>query len=134
MSRADYDDNASNLDCIRTRGAVMASIRGKRGQAFLRDLAAALDALPEHVLIPGQWVDSRGQYCALGAVAQHCGADVEEMAGEDFDVTDMARTLDIANALAREIVYINDEAGPYPAEKPEQRWQRVRKWVQEQIR
>jgi hypothetical protein len=40
----------------------------------------------------------------------------------------------IAEAMAREIVYENDEGGPFWAiggreETPEERWSRMRKWV-----
>jgi len=41
-SSDDYDSN--NWDYICWRGAVASALRGKRGQSFLRDLLAAVDA------------------------------------------------------------------------------------------
>jgi hypothetical protein len=46
MSRSGYSDDHSEWDLIRWRGAVASAIRGKRGQAFLRELLVALDAMP----------------------------------------------------------------------------------------
>jgi len=52
MSRSGYsDDCEDNWSWICWRGAVKSAIRGKRGQAFLRETLAALDALPERKLI-----------------------------------------------------------------------------------
>ena len=48
MSRSGYsDDIDDNWAHIMWRGRVASSIRGKRGQAMLRELLAALDAMPE---------------------------------------------------------------------------------------
>ena len=51
MSRSGYHDGIDQWDLIRWRGAVASAIRGKRGQAFLREMLDALDALPEPKLI-----------------------------------------------------------------------------------
>jgi len=40
----------------------------------------------------------------------------------------VAGSFNIAAAMAREVVYVNDE-GNYLTETPEDRWTRVRKWV-----
>lgn len=58
MSRSGYSDDydGDNWDLIRWRGAVTSAIRGKRGQAFLREALAALDAMPEKQLIAGDLV------------------------------------------------------------------------------
>lgn len=44
MSRSGYNDDCDGWALIRWRGAVNSAINGKRGQAFLRELVAALDA------------------------------------------------------------------------------------------
>ena len=57
MSRSGYVD-ADDCDegeqwrHIRWRGAIKSAIRGKRGQAFLREMLDALDALPQKRLVP----------------------------------------------------------------------------------
>lgn len=52
MSRSGYSDDIDNWDLIKWRGQVASAIRGKRGQLFLRELLAALDALPNaHQLV-----------------------------------------------------------------------------------
>jgi hypothetical protein len=46
MGRAGYSEDCDGWALIRWRGAVTSAIRGKRGQAFLREMLDALDALP----------------------------------------------------------------------------------------
>ena len=55
MSRSGLveDDGDDPLAHGRWRGAVKSAINGKRGQQFLRELADALDAMPEKVLVAG---------------------------------------------------------------------------------
>jgi hypothetical protein len=83
MSRSGYtecsEDHEARWQQIRWRGAVHAAIFGKRGQAFLKELLAALDALPEKKLIAHQLVDLSGNVCALGAVAKARGLDVSNL-------------------------------------------------------
>ena len=49
MTRSGYDDcgDYSDWEIIQFRGAVASAIRGKRGQAFLKNMLVALDELPE---------------------------------------------------------------------------------------
>lgn len=72
MSRSGYDDDCDGWALIRWRGAVASAIRGRRGQAFLRELAEALDELPKHELIAGV-AEADGDYCALRSVAARAG-------------------------------------------------------------
>lgn len=160
MSRSGYDDyNDDNWSLIRWRGAVTSAIRGRRGQAFLRELADALDALPNHKLIAGA-AQSDGDYCALGAVAARRGLDLAALnaAMQDEDRDAVAQMLSIPGALAGEIMFENDwiegeryefyeVVGPlrryehrvrlrivYDHTAPSRRWKRMRDWVAEQIR
>lgn len=131
MSRSGYvDDCEDNWSLIRWRGAVASAVRGRRGQAFLRELLAALDAIPTESLIAGDWHDLRG-VCALGAVAHRRGVD---LSGIDPGGTRVPRAvadaLGIPESLAAEVMYKNDEsAGYWYQETPEHRWARVRSWV-----
>ena len=111
MSRSGYMDGGQ-WDTIRWRGAVTSAIRGRRGQALLRELAAALDAMPEKRLIAEEIMGEDGSCCALGAVAKRRGIDVDGLDPEDSET--VAVTFGIAKALACEIVYINDEQNPPP--------------------
>lgn len=127
MSRSGYteDGDYDRWDLIRYRGAVKSAIRGKRGQKLLQDIADALDAMTEKRLIAHDLV-KEGQYCTLGVIGAARGVPLETIDPEDAET--VAGTFGIATALAREIVFENDE-GSYAMETPEQRWQRMRKWV-----
>lgn len=132
MSRSDYDDDIEQWDLIRWRGAVTSAIRGQRGQQLLTEMLAALDAMPEKRLIAGELETSDGSYCALGVVGKARGLPLGSLDPEDAEA--VAKTFNIAPALAREIVYVNDEEAAYwRKEAPDDRWRRVRAWVTEQI-
>ena len=170
MSRAGYTDDMDDYwSWIRYRGAVRSAIRGRRGQAFLKEMLAALDALPEKRLITEDLVidGENGGFivggdtlvaehqggmtsflygpalsteavevcrvndaCALGAVALARGMKVGGI--DPHDPCQVAPAFGIAEAMAREIAYENDEGGPRK-ETPEQRWHRVRAWVEASI-
>jgi hypothetical protein len=105
MSRSGYTDDCENLGLW--RGAVERSIRGKRGQALLRDLAAALDAMPEKRLIANELKDASGEFCTLGVLGAVRGIDMSSIDAEDREA--VAQIFNIAPAMAAEIVYENDE-------------------------
>jgi len=133
MSRSGYieDIDIDHWALIKWRGQVAAAIRGKRGQRLLLDLISALDSLPEKVLIAEELINADGDYCALGAVGKLRGVKMDRLDPEDAET--VADAFDIAEQLAREIVYINDEHGSYD-ETPQERWQRVRTWAMANIR
>lgn len=128
MSRSGYSDDCDGWGLIRWRGAVQSAIRGKRGQAFLREMLAALDALPEPRLIDGAMVRDDG-VCALGAVAKSRRMNVGDL--DVYEQEDVAEAFGIARAMAAEIAYENDERR---YESPEHRFQRIRAWVAGKIR
>jgi len=132
MNRSDYtDDHDDNWAAICYRGAVASAIRGKRGQAFLKELRDALDAMEKKELIADKF-EADGSFCALGVIAHKRKLNMKTL-----DVGDPDRVGDdfgIASSLAREIMYINDDACPvYGKESPEQRWRTVRAWVEQNI-
>lgn len=131
MSRAGYSDDGDfdNWSHIRWRGQVASAAKGKRGQAFFREMAEAMDAMPEKRLITHE-LEQNGNVCAIGTVGLKRGVDMAELDPEDYDA--IAGAFDIASQLVREIEYMNDEAGWYN-ETPEKRWQRMRNWVEAQI-
>lgn len=125
MSRSGYDYDLDQWQLIMYRGSVASALRGKRGQAFLRDLLDALDALPEKQLIAAD-LEKDGQVCALGALGKARNIDMNNL--DPHDSSTIAGTFNIADCLAREVVYENDE-GFYNAEPPEHRFERMRSWV-----
>jgi hypothetical protein len=157
MSRSGYSDECDGWDLIRWRGAVNSAIKGKRGQAILKEMLAALDAMPIKRLGKDELVTADGDYCALGVVGNARGIDMESIDPEDSEW--VAQTFGIAKALAKEIMWMNDEVtaddclfidveicGPmrqyYPdygrhkksvrvlnEKAAEQRWMKMREWV-----
>jgi len=121
-------------DLIRWRGAVHSAMCGQRGQAFLKEMLGALDALPEKKLIAHDLIKD-GEVCAIGSVGLLRGYDMSEL--DPDNSISVATEFDIADALVREIEYINDEdyfpgiAGRYgeSEETPTRRFTRVREWL-----
>lgn len=160
MNRSGYSDDCDNWDLIRWRGAVKQAIRGARGQAMLRELVQALDALPAKRLVAGKLVTEDGDYCALGALGRARGMDMARIDPEDSEA--VARAFGVARALAAETMYMNDEMGdnfvwyfeievcgpmrPWLFERHKQtlrfvneraaedRWQRMREWAVENLK
>jgi hypothetical protein len=124
MSRSGYSDDCDNLALW--RGAVVSAIKGKRGRQLLSELASAMDAMPIKELIANE-LQADGSYCALGVVGAKRGLDMSGLDPDDADA--VAETFGVARALAREIVWVNDDEHSYRDETPAQRWTRVRKWV-----
>ena len=135
MSRSgyvdDWDFDGGEWAMIRGRGAVTSAFRGKRGQTFLKEMLAALDALPEKKLIANDLQAENGAVCAIGAVGKARGLDMSKLDPEDPDT--VAAKFGIATAMAREIVYENDEAG-FHSETPERRFERIRTWIASEIK
>jgi hypothetical protein len=152
MSRSGYTDDCDDdpLAAGRWRGRVASAIRGKRGQAALRETLAALDAMPVKELAAESLVTADGECCTLGALGAARGLDMSRLDPDDPDA--VADAFNIAAPLAREIVYFNDEWGwryeehpwvmrnhyDHPPsyrveETPAERWARMRAWVAERI-
>jgi hypothetical protein len=129
--RCGYTDDGEQWDLIKWRGQVASAIRGKRGQAFLRELLDALDAMPEKRLI-AEALRADGEVCALGSIGAKRGVDLESLDPEDYDK--LANVFGIAHQLVQEIEWINDEASYYVAKTPEDRWAYVRAWVVKNIK
>lgn len=132
MSRSGYSDE-SEYPVDLWRGTIASATRGRRGQAFFRDLVTALDAMPIKRLVADELETDEGEVCALGALARARGVTLEP--DDTCDYPKLGDTFNIAAPLAQEVMYENDEGGPYAVtETPEQRWERVRKWAAAQIR
>ncbi len=139
MSRSGYVDDYDDQGALNLyRGTVARSIRGKRGQKLLREMAAALDAMPVKELVANDLVREDGAVCALGAVAVARKLDVAQV--DESEPDDVAAAFGIARALACEIAYENDECGDSfregkrHEETPAERWTRMRAWVAANVR
>ncbi len=129
MSRSGYIDDGQNWDWIRWRGQVASSIRGKRGQTMLRELLAALEAMPTRRLI-AEALERDGEVCALGALGRARGINMEGIDADDRER--VAAVFDVAEPLAAEIAYLNDEY--WDTATPEERWEKMHAWVSRKIR
>ena len=130
MSRSGYSEDLDDWDRIKWRGQVTSAIRGKRGQTFLRDMLAALEALPAQRLIAEDLVNSDGEVCAMGALGLARGMDLSRLDPEDPE--QIARAFDIASQLAQEVAFENDEWSRH--ETPEQRYARMKTWILSNIK
>jgi hypothetical protein len=156
MTRSGYTEDCENdWSMIRWRGAVASAIRGRRGQAFLREMLATLDAMPEKRLIAGDLVfeglpnwDGEneiivgadelitdrgavvrvGEVCAMGAVGRARKLDMSKV--DSHEAESVADLFGISGALAKEIAYVNDEDWQYgKKDTSENRFERVHAWV-----
>ncbi len=144
MSRSGYcyDCDTSDWAYIMYRGAVASAMNGRRGQAFLKEMLAAMDAMPEKRLISEELeiadVGENGtivtvEACAIGTVGLARNLDMSNIDPENY--SKIADTFGIAESMAREIMSENDEGGGYwLKETPEQRFARMRRWIENQIR
>lgn len=130
MSRSGYVEDLDSDIINLYQGRVARAFRGKRGQFFLRELAQQMDAMPNKFLIAGELQNEDGDCCAIGVVCKLRGIDTDRLDYEDPE--QVAAAVDIAKCMAAEIAFMNDEWSP--RETPEQRWSRMRKWVQSEIR
>ena len=131
MSRAGYSEDYGDDDPLvagRWKGALRRAMRGRPGQAFFRELLAALDALPQkrlvaNVLQEAEW-DATGEnlvpvkdgdVCAFGAVGRARGIEMParlDLDEDDYEIAEEVQSLfGTTDALSREIMYQNDEGG-----------------------
>lgn len=129
MSRSGYSEDCDGWSLIMYRGAVASATKGKRGQALLKELLGAMDAMENKRLVAWE-LEKDGEVCALGALGKARGIDMSKL---DPEYTEqIATTFGIAPSLAREIVYMNDEV-VWRLEEPEARFTRMREWIASQI-
>lgn len=146
MSRSGYTDDCDDQWAhIRWRGAVKSAMRGKNGQAFLREMLATLEAMPDKRLL-AVTINKPEGCCAIGAVTRARGIDTTDIdqLDPDYDYDGesarlLAKRVGIAEAMAMEIVDRNDsgfgiwEGSSFRKETPEERWTRMRDWVKGKI-
>lgn len=155
MSRMlDYYDQDGTIPEGLWYGALVRTLNGQRGQRLLREVEAALLALPTPELIEGHFLTPEGAVCAVGALAlyrgQRAGATREEVIrgwlcpqGEDIPQADdyldseagtveAGEALGLSRRLAYELAWVNDEL--YSGLDPAARWAAVLAWVRARIK
>lgn len=133
MSRSGMSDDCDDQwAMIMWAGAQKSAINGKRGQAFLKEMLIALDALPEKRLIPDELIASNGEVCAIGSVAKLRGVDLSGVSPDDWQR--LSKTFNISETLVRVIEYENDDEFGYRNLTPEERFAQFRRWVVSQIK
>ena len=134
MSRCGYIDDIDQRGLAMWRGRVASAIRGKRGQAMLRKLRDAMDAIPDKWLTRCVLMEKDGTPCALGLALRSAGiADTELIGMEGDDHEWIAERLNVASCLVQELEYLNDDF-MWVEESDEARWRRMRKLVDDLIR
>lgn len=131
MSRSGYCDDGDGDYLNLYRATVDRAINGKRGQAFLKELAQAMDDMPEKRLIAHELITEKGEMCTIGVVCKARGIDVSKVDVEN--PLAVGSLVNIAQSMAAEIEFENDERTQSYNETPEQRWARMRKWVQNNL-
>lgn len=118
------------------------SLAGKKGQAALRELVAALEAMPEKRLCKWAMVDDEGEVCALGAYvlrkriqrgdtyAQAIKTIDHE--GENRMSHDLASHYEFPAAAAWAVAFRNDEI--LDRCSPEERHALMLEWARAQIK
>jgi len=133
MSRLYYDEDwdYSGLQ----QGWLRSAVRGKRGQSFLRELVAALDALPTPELSAGALEDEQsGCCCAFGAVRRLRGPENVKICfhpeEEDVSPCDLAEPFGVSSTLAWAVVQVNEDMAESNTERARRRrWADVRAWA-----
>jgi len=87
--------------------------------------------MPVRELVAGEIVRDKEHVCAIGSVAVARGLDVSEL--DEYDGETVGKTFGIAESMAREIAFVNDDDFGHKTETPAERWTRVRAWVAKEM-
>jgi hypothetical protein len=110
------------------------SLKGKAGQAVLRELEQALLALPEKRLISYELKNEEGEVCAVGALAKYRGVETTKADPEEME--EVGVELGMPRLVAWKVVCVNDiELDGYGSHSitPEERYDKMLEWVRRQI-
>jgi hypothetical protein len=136
ISYSDEEDFAGQFELWQAN--CQRSLSGKRGQAALLELEAALLALPSKRLIANDLEDEEGEVCAIGALARH--KNIKPQHDPDGEMAEIGEECGMPRPVAWKVVEMNDlqfdyrwsESGmtPYTAEE---RYAAMLAWVQKQL-
>ena len=152
-------ENEGTLNLLEAN--LMRSIKGKKGQEFLKKLLAALDAMEVNELHTDALKNESGGFCALGCYANHFKLKTDDIYPDD--ALAISKSFGISQMLAMKIMWENDEnlvdkkmgvdfllVGPvrprFPdwgrhdqvryvpdPDAPRKRWEAMRQWVADNI-
>ena len=139
--RVDYSEdedyggqfNLWQANCRRSR-------QGKKGQAALRELEAALMNMPVKRIQKDVFVEPSGETCAIGALMldrkvsagmTRVQAVAECSALEPLDTEEHGISIGLPRLVAWSVAVENDEF--YRTESPEERYLRILAWVRKQL-
>jgi hypothetical protein len=106
------------------------SLRGRQGQAELRELREALLALPEKRLIFGKLEDEQGGVCAVGAYAKRKGIDLSKCDVDD-ETDHVGIKAGMPRLVAWKVVEMNDVE--FENLTPEERYAKMLAWVESKL-
>lgn len=107
------------------------SLAGAKGQAALKELEAALLALPDKRLIVEQLQDEEGAVCSIGAVVKQRGLSQNDLVSDPDEMEEVGVELGMPRLTAWKIVEMNDIYWDFVT--PEVRYSKMLTWVQSQI-
>ena len=110
---------------------VQRSIKGRAGQAALRELEAALVAMPVKRLLYGVLCMDDGEVCAIGAYARHKGLDLSRFDPE-AETDAVGVEAGMPRLIAWEVVMENDRDRWRVSH--EQRYDQMLAWVRAQLK
>ncbi len=118
MSRFNTDyDEYDPLASGRWEGNVRRAIKGRKGQAALRDLRDALLTMPERRLIAGEFATPDGEVCTVGCLVAYKRAQTK---GVPFQVA-AAELADEGSRPFSDYTY-NPESGRWERQQEGRRW------------
>jgi len=112
------------------------SLSGNKGQQSLRELEAALLALPSKRLIAHR-LDNGEDVCAIGALVRY--KHISPVSDPEFEMENVGIECGMPQLVAWKIVEINDtfdcryEGNRRVDYTPEERYEKVLNWVREQL-
>ena len=114
------------------RLAVARAIQRKSGQAFLKEMKAALEALPEKKLLMENLQDEYedGAVSALGAIGRLRNLKMSNIDPEDYE--QIAALFKVPHSLVCEVMYMNYDH--WWRLSPKARYKKVIGWLESQIK
>lgn len=138
ISYSDEEDYPGQFDLWQAN--CRRSIHGKAGQASLRELEAALVAMPSKRLIAEE-LDNGEDVCAIGALVRY--KQITPIADADFEMEEVGMECGLPRLVAWKVVELNDvelsdhmwdsAKQAYRQRTPEERYTSVLSWVQRQL-
>jgi hypothetical protein len=103
MSRLTESEYGENPATYLWQANVRRGARGKRGQAFLKELRDILIAMPEKRLVESDWITPQGEVCVLGAYLRAKDPTVVAIAENKAAIAQTKTAIDDNTAITKEL-------------------------------